>query len=236
MARAKPYYTLDKKRVPGVTTITGRFQDHGALMYWANQVGQGERDCDDQPICQNCGRRKGRGHREASKKAADVGTYAHALIENRVKGVTIDEELYDHLSPIQLEKANQCLDAFDRWFKSANVEIIETEMRLVSEKYKFGGMFDAVWRVDGRISLGDWKTSKGLYSDYLAQVCGGYLILIEEYDLWPIEQVDILRFSKETASFNHHSWPRSSLQPAINYFLTARKLYDEAKGLELLLK
>jgi hypothetical protein len=237
MGTPTPYYNAKKKRVPSVSTISGKFKDHGALMWWANQVGQGEAACEDQEPCQKCGRKQGKNHRDAAQKSADVGTYAHALIEERVKGTPIDMSEFDGFTDEQFSKAGSCLDAFDNWFDGSKVEVIETEMPLVSEKYQFGGRFDAIWRVNGRLSLGDWKTSNGLYEDYVAQVCGGYLLLIEEHDLWgPVERVDILRFSKETGSFNHHSWPRESLQPAIDYFLTARRLYDEAKGLKKLLK
>lgn len=237
MARPAPYLNARGEKVPGTTTVCGRFKDSGALLWWANQVGLGERDCDEQEPCRHCGRRKGKTHREAMNKAADVGTYAHALIDERVKGTPVDPDLYAHLTSEQLDQAGDCLEAFDRWFASYDVEIIETEFRIVSEQYQFGGMFDALWRVGGKLALGDWKTSKGLYADYLAQVAGGYLLCVEELDLWgPVDEVHLIRISKDIASFHHHSWPRKSLQPAIDYFVTIRKAFDQAKALESLLK
>ena len=236
MARPKPYLTVGKKRVPSVTTITGRFKDSGGLIWWANAVGLGERDCDDQDPCQHCGRRPGRNHTEAMNKAADVGTLAHAMIENRVKGVEYDDAEFAHLTEEQFSKAADCLSAFDRWLDGSNVEIIETEMRLVSEKHLFGGTFDAVARVNGRLAPLDWKTTKGLYADHVSQVAG-YGILIDELGVWgEVEQYDILRVSKETAAFHHHSWPASTFEAARQHFLNARTLYDDVKGLEKLLK
>ena len=235
MGRPAQGYYIDGKRIPSVTTITGRFKDSGALMFWANAVGLGERDCDDQEPCRHCGRRKGKNHREAMNKAADVGKYAHALIEERVKGVEYEPADFAHLTPEQLELAGGCIEAFDNWWGRNVVEVVATELSLVSTAHRFGGTLDALCIIDDKLTLVDWKTSAGVYADYLAQL-GGYLILVEENGMGPIEQLEILRISKETAGFDHLSRPRKALQPALDYFLKARDLYEADKALAKLLK
>ena len=40
MAHPKGGYKLDGKRVPGTTTIIGRFKDSGGLLYWAFEQGK----------------------------------------------------------------------------------------------------------------------------------------------------------------------------------------------------
>jgi hypothetical protein len=233
----KRYKNAEGHVVPGVTTITGRFKDSGALIWWANAVGLGERDCDEQDPCRHCGRKKGKTHREAMQKAADVGNLAHALIEQKVKNVTPEWPEFEHLTDEQRNMANECLEDFNRWFDNSNVEILETEIGLVSEEHQFGGRPDAIARIGGKLAILDWKTSKGLYADFLAQVAGGYILLLEESGMFgDVEEVHVIRVSKESGSFNHHSWRRSHLQPAIDYFVTARKLYGQAKDLEKLLK
>jgi hypothetical protein len=235
MARAQPYLTVGNKRVPSVTTITGRFKDSGALMWWANAVGRGERDCDDQEPCGTCGRRPGKETREAMGRAADVGTYAHALIDHFVKGTLYDTQDFDHLDLEQEAQAMDCMAAFQDWWDGSQVEVLETELRLVSETHLFGGQFDAIGRVNSKFALIDWKTSKGIYADYLAQLAG-YVILVEEAGFPAIEETHIIRISKGTAGFEHRMLPRKSFQPAIDYFLQARALYDLVKPLEALLK
>lgn len=236
MGTSRYLSTLDGEQVPGVTTILNKFKDSGGLIWWSNQVGLGKTDCDDQKNCMKCGRKPGKTNREAMEKAADVGTYAHALIEREVKAVEFDFGLYAHLDDDQQRQAGRCLEAFQRWWENSGVDPIETELALVSETHRFGGTSDLIARVSGRMSVTDWKTSKGLYADYVAQVAA-YALLADESDLWdPIEQIDILRISKSTAAFHHHSWPRESLQPAIDYFLHARQLFDDSKALGLLLK
>ena len=171
--------------------------------------------------------------------AADVGSYAHDLIELSVKSVPVDFEKYAHLTDKQVAQASNCLDSFDRWRENYGVDFLETELRLVSEVHQFGGMVDSVGRTKGgTLILPDWKTSRGLYADYIAQI-GAYGILLNEHadDLFgEVEEYHILRISKENAAFHHHSWTRDAMQPAFDYFLTARKLYDEAKALEKMLK
>ncbi len=238
MSRPKPYYaTVDGKkvRVPSVTTITGRFKDSGALIYWANQVGLGEKACDEQEQCRTCGRKPGKMHRDAMNVAAGIGTYAHALIDNFVKLTPIDDAEFDHLDSDQIMTSIECLDTFKDWWDGAHVEVQETELALVSSELLFGGRMDAIGMVNGKFSVIDWKTSAGLYSDYIAQLAG-YLILLEEHDFPTVEAIHIIRVSKTTAGFEHRMIPRKTLQPAIDYFVKARELYQLVKPLEALLK
>lgn len=239
MPQQRPVYSVQGiGRVPSVTTITSRFKDGGPLQWWANSIGLGEHDaCSHQQPCVTCGRRPGLRLREAMQAAGDVGSFAHALIDQKVKGTTVDEDLFAHLTTEQLSQAEDCMDAFASWWNSNHVDVIETELSLVSEEYRFGGTFDCLARVgdDKTLTLIDWKTSRGIYGDYLAQL-GGYVILVEEHGFGEVEQVDILRVAKETAAFHHHRFPRRTFKPAIDYFLHARTLYDVAKDVEKLLR
>jgi len=230
----KRYHNEAGKMIPSTTTISGKFKDTGGLMWWANAVGLGERDCEDQKPCRHCGRRAGRWTRDI-KRAAETGTYAHALIDQKVKGVEPDVDVA-HFTPDMFEQVERCMSAFDKWWAAYDVEIMETEMRLVSEKYQYGGTFDAVGRVGGTFALIDWKTSKDIYSDYLVQLAG-YCLLIEEAGIFPkVEEIHILRVSKETAGFDHKYIPIESFGPAITYFQQARELYDLIKPLEAVMK
>ena len=240
MARRKPYRNKAGEVVPATTTITSRFGESGGLIYWANQVGLGEHEsCNDQERCAQCGRREGKNHRDVSGAAADTGTFAHDLIEEYVKGAKVDLDLYEHLTDEQRENADNCLDSFKRWFDGFGVEILETELPLVSEVHQFGGRIDSVGRLKGgQLIIPDWKTSNGIYGDQLAQLAA-YGLLLDEYadDLFgPVDEYHIVRISKDVASFEHRSWTRQTFQPAIDYFLTARRLFGQDKALKKLLK
>lgn len=105
-------------------------------------------------------------------------------------------------------------------------------MALVSEKFKFGGTFDALALVAGKPKLLDWKTSGGVYSDYVAQV-SAYRQLVRERggDTIP-DSALLLRIGREHADFHLHSYPASVLDMAWEWFLHARELYDIDKSLK----
>src|SRR6185312_15860219 len=64
------YHLADGTRVPGTTTIIGRFKDSAGLMHWAFKQGKLGKE---------------RLYEEA-EKAADIGTLAHAMVELHIKG------------------------------------------------------------------------------------------------------------------------------------------------------
>lgn len=99
----------------------------------------------------------------------------------------------------------------------------ESELPLISERYKFGGTLDAMF-VQDELSLGDFKTSNTVYVDYLVQVIGGYALLWDEnFPNRPISGFHLLRFSKD-GDFAHHYW--QDIPEAKRAFLLMRELYD----------
>ena len=74
MARPKGGYKVDGKRVPGVTTIIGRFKDSGGLMWWAFGQGQAAERGEINSLY------------DKRDEAAEAGTIAHALVEMHIAG------------------------------------------------------------------------------------------------------------------------------------------------------
>jgi predicted RecB family nuclease len=215
MARPKGGYKLkDGTRVPGVTTIIGRFKESGGLIHWAHNLGL-----------------QGIDYRQARDKAADAGTLGHDMIEAHIKG----EDPYGVEGPEDLiQKATQAYQAFVLWFESNSLEIVDTEMTLVSEKYRFGGTPDALGKTpQGDFALLDWKTSNRIYQDYLIQIAC-YARLLEENGVVDrkISRFHLLRVGKEYCDFHHHSWPREAMEPAWRSFELMRELYDLDKELK----
>jgi len=85
--------------------------------------------------------------------------------------------------------------------------------------------------VNGKRSMGDWKTSNSIYSDYLFQL-GGYALLWEENR--PQEPIDggfhLMRFAKDSPDFAHYYW--AELESAKRGFLLMRELFDIKAALE----
>ena len=206
------YKLADGTVVPGTTTITGRFKDAGGLIHWAYTQGL-----------------EGKDYRRTRDDAADAGTVAHGLIEATLHG---DMPMVPLGTDEETEKrAKSALENFERWRETTKLEILETEQPYVSEVHRFGGTIDAVGTVHGKLCLVDWKTSAGVYPDYLCQTAA-YVLLWEECRKEPITAIHLLRIDKEFGSFAHHQWGRDVIDHATQAFLLMRKLYDLDKMLQ----
>lgn len=218
------YKTSDKKRVPSTTTVIGRFKESGGLIHWAWDLGT-----------------KGEDYRKVRDDAGNAGTLAHAMIEAHIKGGDpANVEGPDDL----LALARQGYVGFKDWFESTKLEILTTEVSLVSDAMRFGGTLDAVGLINGELALIDWKTSNRIYQDYLIQV-SAYRYLWEMAGLNinmadrevprlgdKIQKLHLLRFGKEYGDFHHHSWPLVVLDKGWQAFKLMRELYDLDKVLK----
>jgi hypothetical protein len=200
-------YFVNGTRVPGTTTIIGRFKDSGALIYWAWNQG-----------------REGKDFRETVKSAGDAGTLAHAMVEADLKGTLFTENFRD----ISLEvrhNATQAFKAYQSWKKQTKLKVVSLECPLASAEYLYGGTPDGIVETGGSLAIVDIKTGSGVYRDALLQVAA-YAQLWEENN--PGQKIKggfhILRFAKEAGDFAHHFFP--NLDEALEMFLLLRKAYD----------
>ena len=75
MPHPKNGYKLENgQKVPGVTSVIGRFKDSGGLLYWAFEQGK------------LCERGEISSLNDKRDESADAGTLAHALVEAHIKG------------------------------------------------------------------------------------------------------------------------------------------------------
>jgi len=203
-------YRVNGVRVPGVTTVIGTSLgwNKGALMHWAWTEGK-----------------EGRNYRDTQQSAADAGTLAHAMVEARIRKQ--DFVAPPTASPDDLRLAGLSFSAFEEWFTGTRVELIETEVHLVSEAYRFGGTPDAIGRMKGNVCLLDWKTSRGIYAEYLIQLAAYQHLWDMNRPKTPITGgIHCCRFDKSTGGFSHHWWPNEALIPAWKSFIRLRDLYD----------
>jgi hypothetical protein len=215
----RPYkgYEIDGEKVPGVTTILSRFKESGALMWWAWDQG-----------------RQGKDFRETKQAAADAGTLAHDMVEADLYGATFDSSGCDAMVVANAEGA---FKAYKEWRSQTNLEVVETETPLVSRVYRYGGTPDAM-AIKGELSLLDWKTSNGVYADYLLQLAAYQILWEENYPDRPIKGgFHLLRFSKpehpsDPTSFDHRYW--SHLDLAKEQFLLLLAAYKLDKRIKAL--
>lgn len=213
----QPYHLKNGERVPGTTTVISNCKLGGieGLLHWANAEGLA-----------------GRNHRETRDQAADAGTCAHQMVECEIKKIPFDHTKYPEEI---LGKAEGAYKAYRKWVDQSKLKPIETELALVSETYKYGGTLDTML-IDNELSLGDWKTSNNIYSDYLIQLAAYGNLWIENFPKRPITGgFHLIRFSKpehpdDPVHFSHHHW--SQLDLAWEAFKHMRELYDMAKRLK----
>lgn len=182
MARQSPYKDKEGMRLPGVTTITGSELgwNKGILIGWANSKGL-----------------EGIATGAYVDNLASIGTLAHQMVlDSMTKKVT---DLTDY-SENQIIKAKNCLESYFNWSKDKDIEPILLEERMISEIHKFGGTADFYGKINGVLTLADYKTGSGIYDEHLVQVAGGYLILLEElgHKVEKIELLNIPRSSGES--------------------------------------
>ncbi len=222
MARpSQGYYNAAGGKVPGTTTVIGRFKESGGLVQWAYKSGREH----EQLVAQ--GKVAPRHLYDVVDSAALSGTIAHDMIEAHILGQ--DYSPKDAPGDV-MARAQNAFAQFLEWREQSSIDIIATENAYVSERYQFGGTVDAIGRDGrGRIVLLDWKSSNAIYRDMLIQLAA-YALLLEECTEWKPAGFHILRVAKESADFEHRYF--GELDDAKTSFIKMRELYD----LDLMLK
>lgn len=203
------YKLADGKRVPGCTTITG-VMDKPALKKWANKLGLQGIEVD-----------------KYVDELAVIGTLAHYMIECHCKNEAPD---LSDFTPNQVSLAENSYIKWMFWKDSVKFEPIHNELALVSEKHRFGGTLDIIGKVNGKLTLVDIKTCKGIYGEHKTQVAGGYKILADENQKvigGPIEDIVICRVGRNDEE-GFESIQVSLTESALHQkrFLICRDLYS----------
>lgn len=193
------------------------------LLHWANRLGL-----------------EGKNHREERDKAADAGTVAHQLIENHIRGHSLDEVLKGKSESVA-EKAWSGYEAYVSWQKQSKLDIIHAERQMAGptfpsadtydEQLWYGGTADGICRSGNEHFLLDFKTSNAFHTQYLLQVAAyGKLTTWCVPEIKKISGFHVLRLGKDEADF-HHAFFRD-LDMAWDAFVMCRQLYDMEKKLK----
>lgn len=214
MGRPKAgYKNAAGKRICGTTTIIGRFKESGGLIHWAWDLGM-----------------QGINYRDVRDKAASAGTLAHDMIEAHLRSEEFAPEA--DADETVLVNARKGFDAFVEWSQQTKLEVVDTEMVLVSEEHQYGGTPDAIGYCAGKLALLDWKTSNRIYQDYLVQIAAYRQLWHENHPHDRLETFHLLRFGKEYGEFSHHSFPEPLVDRAWRAFVLMREMYDLDKDLK----
>ena len=168
-------YKVEGVKVPSVTRVVdGCFPKD--LTHWALSIGQEEYD-------------------KVINDALEVGNDTHQWIEDYIN--------YGHACTEPEDYISKSVNAFLDWTTEYNPEWVDAERKVYCDKYKYAGTVDAVAKINGRVCVIDFKTSKKIYKPYHLQVTA-YAQAIKRMDglrRWPLGV--ILRLDKETGKFEH---------------------------------
>lgn len=206
-ARTHTQYRVGNRRVPSVTTICALL-DKPALKYWANKIGlQGyELDAFVDPL-------------------ADVGTLAHRMIHDYLLGRATDSSEFPE--PV-IKSAEWSVLSFLAWEGEHLLEPFELELVLVSPTHMYGGTVDYYGRVDGQLTLIDFKSGSAIYDDHAIQVAA-YRELLRENGR-EVESVRVLNIPRaENERFDEWELSEDELAAAWEIFLSLRRVYDLKK-------
>ena len=168
-------YKVEGVKVPSVTRVVdGCFPKD--LTHWALSIGQEEYD-------------------KVINDALEIGNDTHQWIEHYIN--------YGHACAEPEDYISKSVNAFLDWTTEYNPEWVDAERKVYCDKYKYAGTVDAVAKINGRVCVIDFKTSKKVYKPYHLQVTA-YAQAIKRMDglrRWPLGI--ILRLDKETGKFEH---------------------------------
>lgn len=197
-------YTWGGVPVPGVTTIL-KVVGKPLLLpwavkitrdYWLEALESGRTDF------KAIHKESWNAHRNISKSAADIGSNVHEYAECYFKKLPLPE--------LKSDEAKRGVEAFHNWLEAHNVKILESERRVFSKDYYYAGTCDFVARIDGKLGVGDIKTSTGIYPEMRFQTAAYQHALQEEKGV-EFDVRWIVRFDKKTGQFEAKSFYDFSL-------------------------
>lgn len=219
-------YQLDGKPLTGVTTICNE-QSKGFLVNWAaSEAYKSILELLEKPaitikdvivFIKDVIKNKSYAHTKKSDNAKDKGTQAHDYVEKFVK-TYIETKSYVR-DIIEDEEVSTSVTRFYNWAESNKVEFLGSEVSVYSRVHWFAGSFDFICKIDGKIYLGDFKTSKQIDGTYFAQGAG-YIIAEEETN--PTRKFDGIIIVRSILAKEGQTWYEKSSNG------TARKMQADA--------
>lgn len=236
-------YDIDGKKYYSVTTILG-ILDKPALIPWAvkstaaafynlliengklqvHDENSGTFSCDANMLAEWEQQAK-KNYRKVSEVAMSYGTTVHELIESYCH-TGIAPDLKDDVGEVQTAWA-----AWMAWVEEHDYEPLLQEVEVFNHDYKYAGRFDAIAKVNGVVTLLDFKTSTGIYDEMLFQLAAywkGDTAAITQ--LPKIEQAGILRLDKVTGLPEWKVFTLADLAHGWEVFSHLAKVYYLIKG------
>lgn len=149
------------------------------------------------------------------KEAGERGTRVHKASEALDRG---EDVRYGGIYNLTDEEY-QLLKFYVDWHKEYQPEIIHVELPLISDKHQLGGTCDRIYRIDGKLTLFDLKTSKSsIFDSHWLQVAA-YADMYETLFQEKIDEVAILRLtSRRKNGYEYVTRPKKEWKKDLKQF------------------
>ena len=173
-------YTYQGKRVPRTTEILQDMWHEESLMKWANYLGFKRKD-----------------YFKELDYFANIGTIVHDSVEFFLNHNEFPTTPPDY-------NIINCINAFRKWYnaitKHTEIHVIAMEEKLTCPY--FGGTFDLLANIGGKICLIDFKTSKHIGPKYYMQLSAyKYMLSLKGIN---IDIAMILQLNRDTGDFTEY--------------------------------
>ena len=179
------YYDYKGIGVPRVTNILKQCVNNEFLIAWAAKLGKQK-------------------YFYEKNKATTIGSRTHELIEEYLTTGRFAENIFYKIPPSLKKNVSIAFDNFKEWMDNLAKhgyfisDIIAMEKQITCPY--FGGTIDCICRINGKVYIVDFKTSKKISPEYLLQVCAYMWVCNSGYveNIPKIDGVGIIRVDKET--------------------------------------
>lgn len=131
-------------------------------------------------------------HYKKKVDAGNLGSFVHNWVEDYINGKNPTMPTNKGL--------REAVERFLEWQKAHNVKFLLSEQQVYSRKYNYTGTLDFICIIDGKMYIGDLKTSSGIYPEMLIQTAAYRFAREEEYPKEKYAGQVIVKVGKEDGS------------------------------------
>ncbi len=153
-----------------------------------------------------------------AQEAADIGTVTHGYAELHSLGkIKEADELLEMVKGVEAwPLIESCTRKYKEWAATNRGELVMAEglAAYICLKHRdpekpnedkeclcYCGKFDRLDRINGKLRLRDYKTSKDIFAEQFIQL-GGYRAAIKTWYNFDVHEFEVLRFGKDDGSFD----------------------------------
>lgn len=161
---------------------------------------------------------------QKKKDAGAIGTIVHQWVEDYIHGKNPSV-------PVN-EGIRKSVEQFLSWVSIYNVKFLCSEQMIYSKQYKYTGTLDFICQIDGKLYIGDLKTSKGIYNEYFIQTAAYRYARVEEFPQEQFSGQIIIRVGKDGEFERGIIRDDSMYKKMFDGFIAAKNLAATMKKLE----